>query len=244
MIPLLAGMPVDFVFIDTEHIPIDRHDLAYMCYAFDASGLAPIVRIPTPDPYVAGQVVDNGAVAVVAPYVETVEQVRTLVGAVKKRPLKGRKLAQEIEGSVPFEPELSAYVQKHNAGLSVIVNIESVPAIEVLDEILAVEGLDAILIGPHDLSCSLGLPEQYEDPRFEAAMVDLFQRARSAGVGAGVHSWMDPKRESIWCAAGANLMIHSSDIWATRDGLTHEINALRRLMGDEKIVKKNNAATV
>ena len=138
MIPLLAGMPVDFVFIDTEHIPIDRHDLAYMCYAFDASGLAPIVRIPTPDPYVAGQVVDNGAVAVVAPYVETVEQVRTLVGAVKKRPLKGRKLAQEIEGSVPFEPELSAYVQKHNAGLSVIVNIESVPAIEVLDEILAV----------------------------------------------------------------------------------------------------------
>lgn len=243
-IPLLSGMPVDFVFIDTEHIPIGRHDLAYMCYAFGAAGLPPIVRIASPDPYVAGQVVDNGAVAVVAPYVETAGQVRELVGAVKKRPLKGRKLAQEIDGSVAFEPELDAYVKKHNEGLSVIVNIESVPAIEALDDILAVEGLDAILIGPHDLSCSLGIPEQYDDPRFEATMIDLFKRARDAGVGAGVHSWMEAKREAGWCAAGANLMIHSSDLWATRDGITHEINALRELMGDTRIVKENNAATV
>ena len=80
---------LDFVFIDTEHIAQDRKELAWMCQAYRALEIAPIVRIPAPDPYQASMVLDGGACGVVAPYVETVEQVQKLVGAVKFCPLKG-----------------------------------------------------------------------------------------------------------------------------------------------------------
>ena len=243
-VPLLAGMPLDFVFIDTEHITIDREKLSWMCHAYRYAGLAPVVRIPSPDPYAACQVLDGGACGLVAPYVETAAQVRELVGAVKRRPVKGARLNAALDGRAPFEPLLESYVATYNRAHSVIANIESVPAIEALDDILAVPGLDAVLIGPHDLSCSLGQPERYDTPEFEAAVTGIFRRARAAGVGAGIHSWMPAAREAVWCAAGANFMIHSSDIIATRDTLTSEINALRQRMGDTRSAADPDAGTV
>jgi 4-hydroxy-2-oxoheptanedioate aldolase len=243
-VPLLAGMPLDFVFIDTEHITIDREKLSWMCQAYRYAGLAPVVRIASPDPYVACQVLDGGACGLIAPYVETAAEVRELVGAVKRRPVKGAKLRAALSGSTPFEPALESYVTAHNRAHSLIVNIESGPALAALDEILAVDGLDGVLIGPHDLSCSLGQPERYDTPEFEAAVTAIFRRARAAGVGAGIHSWMPAAREAAWCAAGANFIIHSSDIIATRDTLTAEIDALRRLLGDQRRSTDNGAATV
>ena len=91
---LVATIGLDFVFIDTEHIPIDRHDLSWMCRTYRAMNIAPVVRIPSPDPYQACTVLDGGACGVVAPYIESAEQVQKLVGAVKLRPIKGRKLNQ------------------------------------------------------------------------------------------------------------------------------------------------------
>src|SRR4051794_22062236 len=81
---------LDFVFIDTEHIPLDRQTLGWMCQAYQASGIPPVVRIPCNDPFEACKVLDAGAGGVIGPYVETADQVRDLVGAVKLRPLKGR----------------------------------------------------------------------------------------------------------------------------------------------------------
>ena len=242
--PLLAAMPIDFVFIDTEHVAIDRERLSWMCHAFRFAGLPPVVRIPSPDPYLACQAIDGGACGLVAPYIETAEQVRALVGAVKCRPVKGAKLAGELSGRAPFDPKLRAYVEKYNEQNSLIANIESVAAMEALDEILAVKGLDGIQIGPHDLSCSLGLPEQYDAPEFEAAILTILRKARAAGVGAGIHTWMSVEREAVWCAAGANFIIHSSDLTATREGLSREITALRQRTGDLKTTRDNGAATV
>ncbi|MDP6451302.1 MAG: aldolase/citrate lyase family protein, partial [Lentisphaeria bacterium] len=90
-----AGL--DFVFIDTEHVPLDRCDLSWMCTAYQARGLPPVVRVPSPDPYIASTVIDAGACGVIAPYIESVNEVKDLVGAVKLRPIKGRKLADFLE---------------------------------------------------------------------------------------------------------------------------------------------------
>lgn len=232
--PLLAEMPLDFVFIDTEHIPIDREKLSWMCHAFRFAGLPPVVRIPSPDPYAACQVIDGGACGVVVPYIETAAQVRDLSAAVKCRPVKGERASRAVKGIAAFEPPLASYIENHNRAVSLIVNIESAPALDALPEILAVEGLDGVLVGPHDLSCSLGLPEAYDAPEFESAVQTIFRQARAAGLGAGIHSWMSCEREASWCEAGANLIIHSSDIIATSETLTAQINALRARMKDPK----------
>jgi 4-hydroxy-2-oxoheptanedioate aldolase len=151
---------LDFVFIDTEHIALDRAQLSWMCQTYAALGMPPIVRISSPDPYAATMALDGGAAGVVAPYVEAPEQVQALRGAVKLQPIKGRKLEQML-GGAPVEAELDAYIRDGAENRLLIVNIESGPAIEALDKILAVPGLDAVLIGPHGLSCNLGVLERY-----------------------------------------------------------------------------------
>src|SRR5262245_27451271 len=75
---LKAG--ADFVFIDTEHTPLGRETLSWMCQAFAALNIPPVVRVPSPDAYEAAKVLDGGAGGVIGPYVETVEQVQALVG--------------------------------------------------------------------------------------------------------------------------------------------------------------------
>lgn len=221
---------LDFVFIDTEHIAIDRTQLSWMCQTYTALGLPPLVRIPSPDPYAATMVLDGGAAGVIAPYVESVEQVQALRGAVKMRPIKGRKLRQILEEG-KAEPELESYMQEGASNRLLIVNVESVPALDALDDILAVPGLDGVLIGPHDLSCSLGLPERYDHPAFLAACETIFRKARAAGRGAGIHFWGDVDQQVHMLRLGANLLIHSADITLFQKHLRAEVDGIRQAAG-------------
>ncbi len=221
---------LDFVFIDTEHIALDRADLSWMCQTYAALGLPPLVRIPAPDPYAASMVLDGGAAGVIAPYVETVAQVQALRGAVKCRPIKGQRLGQILNGE-PIEPTLKSYLAKGAKERLLIVNIESVPAMEALDGILAVPDLDGVLIGPHDLSCSLGVPEQYDHPAFLTACETILRKARSAGLGAGIHFWGEPEQQVHFLSLGANLLIHSADITLFRKHLHNELDAIKKGAG-------------
>jgi 2-keto-3-deoxy-L-rhamnonate aldolase RhmA len=233
----VAKLGLDFVFIDTEHIALDRAQLSWMCQTYQALGLPPIVRIPAPDPYQACMTLDGGAGGVIAPYVETVAQAQSLRGAVKLRPIKGERLAAALADKSVLGPELGAYIDRNNRDSLFIINVESVPALDRLPELLAVPDLDAVLIGPHDLSCSLGIPERYDDPRFEAAVLSIIRQARAAGVAAGIHWWGAPERFTAWIEAGLNLIICSADITAMRDKLSADIGALRRKSDD---VRKAN----
>jgi 2-keto-3-deoxy-L-rhamnonate aldolase RhmA len=221
---------IDFVFVDTEHIPLDRQTLSYLCQTYTALGLPPVVRLPCNDPFEACKALDAGAGGVIGPYLETAEQVRGLVGAVKLRPLKGRRLAEALRDRNTLEPELDDYLEKRNGDKILIANIESVPAIENLHEICAVQGLDAVLIGPHDLSCSLGIPEQYSHPRFDEAVRTIFRIAREHGVGAGIHFWLGMEQEIGWAKAGGNLVMHSSDLASFSRTLKAEIEQLRKAL--------------
>jgi 2-keto-3-deoxy-L-rhamnonate aldolase RhmA len=223
---VIADSGLDFVFIDTEHIAIDREALSWMCQVYQQHNIAPLVRIPEPNPNLATMALDGGATGIIAPYVETAEQVRSLVGAVKCRPLKGKRLKEMLAGK-PAEPTLQRYLDKHNAQNVLIVNVESVPAVEALDEILAVPGLDGVLIGPHDLSCSLGIPEQYEHPLFEETVRTIIERARSKQIGAGIHFWGSIDQEIAWLRAGLNMLIHSGDILLFAKHLNQELHAIK-----------------
>jgi 4-hydroxy-2-oxoheptanedioate aldolase len=234
---VIGQLDLDFVFIDTEHIAIDRHQLSWMCHGYAGKGMAPIVRIPSPDPYQACMVLDGGAAGIVAPYVETAEQVQQLSGAVKNRPLKGKKLQDYLDGKTAYEPALADYIEKNNEQHVLIVNIESRTGIANLEEILQVPGLDAVLIGPHDLSCNLGIPEQYTHPEFISAVEQIIGSARKAGIAAGIHVFYQDsvKHELEFAKKGANLILHSGDINLFAKAMHNDILELRKgLGGSEK----------
>ncbi len=236
-IDIIDQLNLDFVFIDTEHIAINRQQLSWMCHAYAGKGVVPVVRIPSPDPYQASMVLDGGAKGVAAPYVESVNEVKHLVGAVKAKPLKGQKLRNYLDGTKDFEPELARYIEINNENHVLIINIESQPAIDIIDEILKVPGLDAVQIGPHDLTCSLGIPEQYHHPKFEAAVETIITKARKANIGAGIHAFYDDNvdQEIAWAKMGANLILHSGDINRFTQIMSKDINTIRAALNDEAI---------
>lgn len=227
----VKGSGIDFVFIDTEHIAIDREKLSWMCQVYGALGLPPLVRIPSPDPYAATMVLDGGAAGVIAPYIETVEQIQALRGAVKLRPIKGQKLERMLAGD-RAGPDLESYLGNGASQRTLIINVESVPAMDALDELLAVPGIDGVLIGPHDLSCSLGIPERYGHPAFLDACETIFRKARAAGIGAGIHFWGTVDEQVRLLHLGANLLIHSADILLFQKHLRLELEAVKRGAGN------------
>lgn len=223
----VKSIGLDFVFIDSEHTPQDRSTLSHLCQSYAAAGIPPVVRVPCNDPYEACKVLDGGAGGVIGPYLETADQCRAMVGAVKWRPLKGAKLERALRDSSSMEPELKKYLEERNGDKIFIANIESVPAIENLHDICSVPGLDAVLIGPHDLSCSLGIPEQYDHPKFDEAARTIFRIAREHGVGAGIHCWWSNDKHLAWAKAGANLVMHSSDVASFTKTLKNGLTELR-----------------
>lgn len=233
----LKSTGLDFIFIDTEHTPLDRETVSKICLSYRSRDLVPIVRISSPDPYAATMVLDGGAQGIIAPYVETAQQVRQLVGAVKYKPLKGQVLKQHLKEGKDLDPVLKNYLDKANANHILIVNIESTPALEALDEILSVEGLDAILVGPHDLSCSLGIPEQYHHPLFIETIESIIHKARTHHVGAGIHVWdqVGFDLEIRWATMGANLIVHSNDLSLLSSVLRENISKIKRSLGEEVV---------
>jgi 4-hydroxy-2-oxoheptanedioate aldolase len=85
-----AKVGIDFIFVDSEHTPLGRESLSWLCQAFAAYHIPPVVRIPCPDPFEACKVLDGGAGGFIAPYIETPEQVRQLMGVARYRPLNER----------------------------------------------------------------------------------------------------------------------------------------------------------
>lgn len=226
---IIGDCGLDFVFIDTEHIALDRSQVSWMCRAYSAMGLPPLVRIVSPSPYEATMVLDDGAAGVVAPYIEEVEQAKNLRGASKLRPLKGKRLNEALEGKLP--DQLADYILGFNENNLLIVNIESAPAVENLDRILDIPGIDSVLIGPHDLSSNLGLPEKYDDPKFLKEVETIFTKARAMGVGAGIHAWGDISSQTRFVEMGANLIIHKADVIFFKEGIRTELAEIRESLG-------------
>jgi len=231
MVSAITSAQPDFVFIDTEHNALDRTQVSWMCHTFAGLGIVPIVRIASPNPYLASSTVDDGAMGIVAPYIETAEQVDGLRGAVKNRPLKGERLMGRLKGK-HTSSEIDEYIRERNANNVLIINIESQPAIDALDDLLAPSEVDGLLIGPHDLSCNLGIPEQYDAPKFLEAVQTIFDKAREYGRGAGIHFWGNTEQQVRFLEMGCNFMIHSADVLLVRDHLSNELDAIRERMGD------------
>jgi 4-hydroxy-2-oxoheptanedioate aldolase len=227
-----AALEMDFVFICTEHMPLDRTEVSMMCQFYAAHGIAPIVRIPYPEPHWACMALDAGAHGIVAPYVETVAEVRELVGAVRYRPIKGEFLRALLEGRRQPNAKLRAFFKRFNRDRFLIIGVESAAAIERLEELLADDGVDGVFLGPHDITCSLEVPEEYEHPVFVRAVTDAIRRTRRLGRGVGIHLDQTAPVCRPFLKAGVNLILHAADVSLMRNRVNRDFQALRQRFGD------------
>ena len=174
----------DWVAVDMEHGSIGHHQLPDLFRALELGGTLPLVRLAEGQPKDCKQALDAGAGGVIVPMVESAEQLTAVRNACRWPPAGSRGVG--FSRANLFGQHFDAYREEAQAPLLVAM-IEHSRAVDNLDAILAVEGLDAILVGPYDLSASLGVTACFEDERFIKAMANIADTARHAGIPAGVH---------------------------------------------------------
>ncbi len=184
---MMTKAGLDFAFFCAEHMPLDRSEISTLCHLFAAKGISPIVRIPYPSARLATIAVEGGAQGVVAPYIETVEQVREVVSAMRYRPIKGKLLAQFLSGERKPKPRTIEFLNDFNRHNYTIIGIESVAAYENLDALIGVDGVDGVFVGPHDMTVSLEVPLEWNNPELHRIFDDIVVRCHAANVGVGVH---------------------------------------------------------
>lgn len=223
---------VDFVFMDSEHSPNNRETIAWAAQCYAAHGIAPLVRITEPSPTLAAMAVDAGAHGIIVPYVETVAQARAMVGAIKYRPLKGRALQHALDTGEFPSPETGPYLEAYNPDAFLVIMIESPAGIEQLPAMLEAGGIDAILVGPHDLTVSLGIPEQYEHPKFIEAMQQIIGICQQYRVGVGMHIIFGTLENALqWLERGFTFISYRGDTLFTASGIQNELGWLREQVG-------------
>ena len=232
---MLAGVPYDFIFICNEHMPIDRTETSMLCQFYALHGISPIVRISAPDPHEAAMALDAGAQGIVVPYIETVAEVQALVGAVKYRPIKGRFLHELLAGTRQPAPKTVEFLHRFNRDNYLIIGVESVAAYENLDALLAVPGVDGVFMGPHDLTVSMEIPEEYEHPAFLALVTDVVRRARAANLGVGIHYSQAATPDESFVTLmqeGMNWVLYGADVSLARTEMIKRLANFRAQMGD------------
>jgi 2-keto-3-deoxy-L-rhamnonate aldolase RhmA len=182
-----AGMGFDWVLIDCEHGTIALETMELMVMAAEAAGVTPIVRPRTNGANDILQAMDRGAQGVQIPHVNTADEARAAVAAVKFHPMGTRSLAVGTRASgYGFTGSMGGFVEEANRQTLVCVQIEDREALPNLDEILKVEGIDVFFIGPSDLSQSMGFPGNAKAPPVAKAIDEALAKIVAAGKTPGM----------------------------------------------------------
>ncbi len=222
----LANAGFDLVLIDNEHGPFTVETIADLSRAARDAGLTPVVRIPELTYAHVTQPLDGGAQGIMLPRVTAPEEVETCLRWMKYAP-EGRRGAVLGRGHTAFRSgPLGETLAALNRESFLIVQIETAEALERLDAILPIPGVDAALVGPTDLSLSLGVGGQMEHPLLVDAIDRVLAACRRHGVVPAIHT-NDVTMTGSWARRGMRLVSISSEVGLLTSGATQAIAAIR-----------------
>lgn len=208
--PMMAACGMDFVLYDMEHGRCDIQSVAELIASCRGSDIDPLVRVPDLDQAPLSRVLDLGAKGVMVPRVETREQTERAVASLKYAPEGKRGVALGIAHDL-YRSEGAPYFEKANREISVIALVETERAFENLDAIVSTPGLDIAWMGHYDLTVSMGIPAQFDHPRFLAAMDQLVETCARYNVAPGFLP-ATPEDARHWLAKGFRVLSLGSDI--------------------------------
>lgn len=205
----VAHAGFDWGLIDMEHSPVDLMALVHLLQAVAASRMVPLVRVPCNDPVVIKRVLDAGAATLLVPFVQDADAARAAVAAMRYPPEGMRAISSSGRASrFGTDP---GYLRNANRGLALIVQLETVQAIGQLESIAVVPGVDAIFIGPADLSAAMGHVGEPTHPEVMDLMTGVVQRCKSIGRPVGAFG-ATPEVVAEYRAVGFDFVAIGSDL--------------------------------
>jgi len=222
----IAAAGLDFVFLDTEHSSYDLQMVNDMIRAGRSAELSCYVRVSDPEYFLIARTLDAGAHGIMAPRVETEEQVKRVIAATKYPP-KGKRGYGLRSIITDFESgTVKEWIEKLNDDTMIILQIESKKAIDSIDQLISLEGVDAAVIGPTDLSISLGVPGQLDHPIMIEHIGKVVEACEKRGIASGAHLRSLEMLE-YWRDRGMRMLTYSTDIDLLMDAAKGAIKRLK-----------------
>lgn len=220
---ILGDVDFDYINIDFQHGLIDYPDAVSVMQALVQTDAVVTCRVPWNEPGIIGKVLDAGAMGVIIPMVNTVAEAEAAVRACRYAP-QGARSFGPIRAARLFGAD---YASRANDEVVCVPMIETAEAIANLDAILDVSGIDAVYVGPADLSISLGLPPgtDNDDPSFDEALTKVIEGCKARGIAAGIHS--DPRVAPKRLEQGFQMVTVTSDTQAAASGARDALKTVR-----------------
>jgi 2-keto-3-deoxy-L-rhamnonate aldolase RhmA len=214
----------DWGVVDMEHTPLDMMEVVHMLQALAATRLVPVVRVPWNDTVMMKRVLDAGATTLMVPFVQTADDACAAVAATRYPPQGIRGMAAMSRAS-KFGTTPN-YLTTANHGIGVVVQLETPAAIDRIDDIARVEGVDALFIGPGDLSAAMGHVGQLMHPQVMNLAAQAVERAKALGKPIGTVGGT-PEAVAQYRAIGFDFVAIGSDLGLLMRSAQAALSAVR-----------------
>lgn len=224
---LLAASGFDFIFVDMEHSAYSLENLTEIVRTGKAVGLTCLARIADPQYHLVARTLDCGAQGLLIPRVETRETVEDVVRFAKYPPWGERGFGiRSVVGDYE-KVSIRDRIEEQNEDTMVIPQIERVKAIENIEELVSVKGVDVALIGPQDLSISLGIPGEHKHQKIIDAIGKVVEACKKHGVASGIHT---PNMEDLlyWRDRGMTMLTYSTEAALTQSAALQAVAEIRK----------------
>ena len=208
-VEVIAGAGFDWLLLDMEHSPNDLESLLAQLQAAAPYGTHPVVRVPWNDMVTIKRVLDIGAQSLLIPYVQNAHEARVAVAATRYPPVGMRGVAGSTRAT--RFGRIQDYAQRAHEELCVLVQVETQQALDNLEKIAAVEGVDGVFIGPADLHASLGYPGETNNPKIVPIIDDAIRRIRKAGKAPGILTGVEADARR-WLECGGLFVAVGADV--------------------------------
>jgi len=212
----------DVLLLDGEHGLFTQKDYLDTVQVLASTGALAIVRVPSHDPQALGQYMDIGVDGIVVPNVSTADQARTLANAMEYPPAGTRGFGAALHRATHYGLDLAAYLQAPRERVMLLPLIESAVGAANAEEILAIEGVDGVIIGPWDLSTSLGCTGDFSQPAYGQAVSRIERAARARGKILGTAPHPGYTIDAL-ISRGHRLLILDDDISLVCEALTAKV---------------------
>lgn len=207
---IAAGSGLDWLLIDGEHSANTLETLQVQLQVAAAYPIAPLMRVPWNDAVLIKQVLDLGAQNLIVPMISSAEEARAAVAATRYPPAGIRGVGSALARSARWN-RVERYLVEAAEHVSLTVQIETAAGVAAAAEIAAVDGVDAVFVGPSDLAASMGLLGQQTHPDVVSAVEHVFAAVKAAGKPVGVNAF-DPAAADAYIAAGASFVAVGADV--------------------------------
>ncbi len=229
---LAAAAGAEFTLFDLEHTGYGIDHMRNVLAAARAADTVPFLRVPDAAYDLIARGLDLGALGVMVPAVESVEEAQLVASSARYPPLGRRGFGILMRDE--WEPEgLPATIAKANAETLVLVQIETAAGLEAVEEIASVDGIDVLWVGHFDLTASLGLPGDFASPRYRDAVDRIIAAGSAAGTPVGMVCGT-PEEGAALVERGFRILAYSFDIVLYEDAVRAGLDALRGLLGSTR----------